>query len=67
MTNAATIKGIEDRCRQAGQMGFKLALWPIDGGFCWQWKHHNGMTGEVYSTDATQKGVALWLASLNVY
>tara|TARA_R110000868_G_scaffold82647_3_gene233319 strand:- start:267 stop:413 length:147 start_codon:yes stop_codon:yes gene_type:complete len=48
-------------------MGFKLALWPLDGGFCWQWKHPNGMTGEVFSTDATQKGVALWLASLNVY
>lgn len=67
MTNEATIKEIEGRCRGASQMGFKLALWPLNGGFCWQWKYPNGMTGEVYSTDAAQKGVALWLASLNVY
>ena len=67
MTNATTISEMGNRCRQAGQMGFKLALWPLDGGFCWQWKHPNGMTGEVYSTDAANKGVALWLASLNVY
>ena len=67
MTNATTINETGNRCRQAGQMGFKLALWPLDGGFCWQWKHPNGMNGEVFSTDATQKGVALWLASLNVY
>lgn len=67
MTNADTIKEIEGRCRGASQMGFKLALWPLNGGFCWQWKYPNGMNGEVYSTDATQKGVALWLASLNVY
>lgn len=67
MTNADTIKEIEGRCRGASQMGFKLALWPLNGGFCWQWKYPNGMAGEIYSTDATQKGVALWLASLNVY
>lgn len=67
MTNADTIKEIECRCRGASQMGFKLALWPLNGGFCWQWKYPNGTIGEVYSTDATQKGVALWLASLKVY
>jgi len=67
MTNADTIREVEHRCRQAGQMGFKLALWPLDGGFCWQWKYPDGGLGEVFSTDATQKGVALWLASLNVY
>jgi hypothetical protein len=67
MTNDETIKVIEARCRQTSQMGFKLALWPLDGGFCWQWKHPNGLIGQVFSTDATQKGVALWLAAMNVH
>jgi hypothetical protein len=66
MTNKQTIDAIKERCEWASKNGFKLALWPFEDGFCWQWKHSNGLSGWSGSTNAGTKEVALFFATLGI-
>jgi len=61
MTKQAIYQFMEAQCHTARMMGYKLKLWSVEDGHCWQWKGPNGIS-EIGHTSAHTKGVALWCA-----
>ena len=66
MEQSYNLKYFEQKFHFAGKNGYKLALWPVEGGFQWQWQDANQMVSQIGSTTAATKEVALIFAVMSL-